>query len=148
VDAWAVWDPFFAVAEIDPANRVLAYEIDIGPSNRFFLARTAFAGSQPATVQRLIAAINRVADWAKASPDALAETMTQITGVPLAAEKVAANRDGYVAVPMSETIVGRQQAVADAFFKAGILPRAVTVRDIVWQSPIKSAAIGSGAAEP
>ena len=52
VDAWSVWDPFFAVAEIAPDNRVLAYELDIGPSNRFFLARTAFAETQPDTVEQ------------------------------------------------------------------------------------------------
>jgi aliphatic sulfonates family ABC transporter substrate-binding protein len=59
VDAWSVWDPFFAVGELDPANRVLVYEVDIGPSNRFFLARKEFAETQPATVLALIAAIRR-----------------------------------------------------------------------------------------
>ena len=61
--------------------------------------------------------------------------MTQVTGVPIEAEKVAANRDGYIALPMTEPIIARQQQVADAFFKAGVLPQAITVRDIVWKSP-------------
>jgi sulfonate transport system substrate-binding protein len=146
VDAWSVWDPFFAVAEKSPDNRVLAYELDIGPSNRFFLARTAFAEEQPATVQAVIAAINRVAAWAKTHPAELAQTMTQITGVPLDAEQLAATRDGYVAVPMSDAIITRQQGVADAFFKAGVLPRPINVRDIVWKPPVTAAA--AGAASP
>jgi ABC-type nitrate/sulfonate/bicarbonate transport system substrate-binding protein len=100
VDAWSVWDPFFAIGQLDPANRVLVYEIDIGPSNRFFLARKDFAESQAVTVQALIDTINKVAAWAKQNPNDLATTMTQVTGVPLEAEKLAANRDGYVALPM------------------------------------------------
>jgi hypothetical protein len=32
-----------------------------------------------------------------------------------------------------------QQQVADTFFKAGVLPRAINVRDIVWTPPAKTA---------
>jgi aliphatic sulfonates family ABC transporter substrate-binding protein len=135
VDAWSVWDPFFALGELDPANRVLTYEHQVTPSNRFFLARTEFANSDPASVEKLIAAIGRVSVWAKAHPEELAQTMTQITGVPLAAEKLACSRDSFTALPMSESIIATQQSVADTFYKAGVLPRPINVRDIVWTPP-------------
>ena len=134
VDAWSVWDPFFAVAELDPANRVLIYEREIAISNRFFIARRDFAESDPATVHKLIEAINGVSVWAGAHPEELAKTMTQITGVPIEAENVAVKRDGYNALPMSPKIVAEQQGIADAFFKAGVLPRAITVSDAVWSA--------------
>ena len=52
VDAWAIWDPFLAMAEADPGTRVLVQATAVAPSNSFFLARRAWGGRSARLVAR------------------------------------------------------------------------------------------------
>ncbi len=48
VDAWTIWDPYFAIAEMQPTTRVLALATDIAKPNTFFLAhKTVVAERAP-----------------------------------------------------------------------------------------------------
>jgi sulfonate transport system substrate-binding protein len=133
LDAWAIWDPFFAIAELEPTTRVLTTAEGVAPSNSFFLASRRFAEREPGTVLALLDAINAAAGWARANPEALAETLAGVTGVPLPAQRVAAPRGVYAVQPMDEAIIARQQAVADTFAALRVIPARVGVRAAVWQ---------------
>ena len=135
IDAWAIWDPFLAIAQQDPATRVLAQATEVAPSNSFFLARRAWAAASPEQVTALLDAINAAAAWAAASPDALAELMTQVTGVPLAAQRVAAPRGVYAVQAMGDTVIAQQQGIADTFARLRIIPARIDVRQAVWTPP-------------
>ena len=135
VDAWAIWDPFLAVAQQDPAARVLVREAEVAPSNNFFLARRAWAASAPEQVTALLDAINGASAWAAANPDALAELLAQVTGVPLAAQRVAAPRGTYAVQPMDDMIIAQQQGIADTFARLRIIPARIDVRQAVWVPP-------------
>lgn len=43
IDAWAVWDPFFAIAETRYQPRILARSSDVLDVNTYFLANRDFA---------------------------------------------------------------------------------------------------------
>ena len=135
IDAWAIWDPFLAIAQQDPATRVLAQATEVAPSNSFFLARRAWAASAPEQVAALLDAINGAAAWAAANPDALADLMTQLTGVPLAAQRVAAPRGVYAVQPMNDTVIAQQQGIADTFARLRIIPARIDVRQALWVPP-------------
>ena len=47
IDAWAVWDPFFAIAETRYQPRVLARSSEILKVNTYFLANNDFAKAHP-----------------------------------------------------------------------------------------------------
>ncbi len=133
LDAWVVWDPFFAIAELEPTTRVLTTAEGVAPSNSFFLASRAFTEREPGTVLALLDAINATADWARANPEALAQTLAGITGVPLPAQRVSAARGVYAVQPMSDAIIARQQSVADTFAALRVIPARVDVRAAVWR---------------
>lgn len=133
LDAWAIWDPLLAIAETDPATRVLARNRDIAPSNSFFLARRAWADSQPVPLRTVLDAVNGAAAWARANPDRLAELMASVTGVPLDAQRLAAPRGVYAVQPMDDTVIAQQQATADTFARLRIIPARVDVRRAVWR---------------
>ncbi len=135
VDAWAIWDPFFAVAQLEPTTRVLITDETAAPSNAFFLASRRFAQRQPQTVSAVLAAINAAADWARAHTEELSQVMATVTGVPLAAERLAAPRGVYAVQRMDEEVVARQQHLADLFAAARIIPGKIDVRAIVWTPP-------------
>ncbi len=139
LDAWTVWDPFFAMAELEPATRVLTTGVGVAPSNSFFLARRTFATEQPGTVLALLDAINAAAEWARDNTEALAAMMTEVTGVPLAAQRVAAPRGVYAVQPLDPAIVTQQQAIADRFAELRIIPTRIDVAKAVWRPERQSA---------
>lgn len=61
--------------------------------------------------------------------------MTEITGVPLAAQRVAAPRGVYAVQPMTDGILAQQQETADLFARLRIIPGRIDVRKIVWTPP-------------
>lgn len=133
LDAWAVWDPFFAIAEAEPTTRVLTTAEKVAPSNSFFLASRRFTEREPGTVLALLDAINATADWARANPEELAQTLAGITGVPLPAQRVSAARGAYAVQPVDEAIIARQQSVADTFAALRVIPARIDVRAAVWR---------------
>jgi len=135
VDAWAIWDPFLAIAEQDPATRVLAQATDVAPTNSFFLARRAWAETSPDQVNLVLAAINKAAAWAAAHPDSLADLMAKVTGVPIDAQRVAAPRGVYAVRPLDARIIAQQQDIADTFARLRIIPSRIDIRKAVWPAP-------------
>lgn len=135
LDAWCIWDPFFAAAEQDPAFRVLTTAEGIAPSNSFFLARRAFAVQNPALMAAVLDETTRVTGWIGAHRDELAQLLSAATGVPYAVERVAALRGNYETGPVTEAVIADQQAIADRFYRLGLLPRAIRVAAAVWRPP-------------
>ena len=46
IDAWAVWDPYFAIGEKRQNGRILINAVDVAKTNSFYLANRDFANSQ------------------------------------------------------------------------------------------------------
>lgn len=44
----------------------------------------------------------------------------------------AVNRSLFLVTPVTDKVVATQQATADRFFKLGLIPKPIQVRDIVW----------------
>jgi len=73
------------------------------------------------------------ANWAEAHRDDVAKSLSPVTGIPLETEIVAANRSSFAVGPITEDIVATEQGVADRFFKLGLIPKQVAVRDALWK---------------
>jgi sulfonate transport system substrate-binding protein len=132
IDAWAVWDPYFAIGESRGGGRILVNASEIGKTNSFYLANRDFAAAAPRTVSDIIGVLQGSAAWAEAHRDDVGRLMAEITGVDVEIQTVAARRSSFAIGKLTDDIVVTQQAVADRFFKLGLIPRAVTVREAVW----------------
>jgi NitT/TauT family transport system substrate-binding protein/sulfonate transport system substrate-binding protein len=134
VDAWTVWDPYFALFETRPGVRVLATATEVAEQNSFFMARRAYVEANPQIVTKVVAAFTDVADWARAHRSELAERIAETTGVPLDAIQRSFARAPFLVLPMNEELSANQQKIADRYRKIGVLPVDITVRDAVWQA--------------
>jgi aliphatic sulfonates family ABC transporter substrate-binding protein len=141
IDAWSIWDPFFAIAQQDAGTRVLTTAEGLAPSNSFFLASRGFATREPSAVLTLLDAINGAAAWARANPEPLAQVLSEVTGVPIAAQRVAAARGVYAVQPLDDVIIAQQQAIADTFAGLHIIPARIDVRAAVWRPTQQRAAL-------
>ena len=133
VDAWSIWDPFLAIAEVQYTPTVLVRAPEVITVNTYFLANGTFARSNGEVIALTLGALARAAAWADANRDQVAEALHAVTGVPIEAQKLAADRASFGIFELTPEIVAGQQATADRFFALGLLPKAVTVSDAVWK---------------
>jgi sulfonate transport system substrate-binding protein len=135
VDAWSIWDPFLAIAETRYTPTVLVRSPEVLDVNTYFLANRDFAKAYPEVVTDTTAALATAAEWADKNRDKVAAALHEVTGVPLDAQTLAANRAKFGIFPISEEIVANQQATADRFYKLGLIPNAIKITDAVWTPP-------------
>ncbi|MEH2473575.1 sulfonate transport system substrate-binding protein [Nitrobacteraceae bacterium AZCC 2161] len=133
IDAWAIWDPYFAIGETKQAGRILVNASEITKTNSFYIANRDFAKSHGAVLQQIIDVTATTAKWAEAHRDEVAKSLSAVTGIPLDIQTIAANRSSFAVGPVTDDIVATQQGVADRFYKLGLIPKPVVVRDAVWK---------------
>lgn len=136
VDAWAVWDPFYASTELAIAPRVLANGRGLSSNNSFYLASRGFATRHADAVAAVFEELTRanqlvqtdrkqaiklIADFASLDAGVVALFLKRRPSSPVAPLDLATQKD--------------QQRVADAFHQLGLIPKPVVVADIVWQPP-------------
>jgi sulfonate transport system substrate-binding protein len=143
VDAWSIWDPFYALAEKFPGVHVLTDAHGIAPSNNFFLASRTFAKNNPAVVRGVVEEAIDVVKWTSTHQNDVAQVLSDASGVDLDAEKVAAARDSFTIGYITPAVVKQQQAIADTFAKLGLLPHPIVVQSNVW---LPTANVAEGAA--
>lgn len=136
IDAWAIWDPYLAVAEEDPQVRVLTTAEGIADSWSYFLGNATFANTHPAIVLDTLDELKKVGTAAQANLADTAEALSAITGVSTPVTLKTLTRPGadlgQVHLLPAEA-EAYQQALADEFHSLGILPKPLKISDIVWR---------------
>jgi sulfonate transport system substrate-binding protein len=133
IEAWAIWDPYFAIGEKRQNGRILVNASDVAKTNSFYLANRDFANNNVQHTRDVIKGLAEAARWAEAHRAEVATALAAVTGVPLEVQIVAANRASFVIGAITDEIIDTQQAVADRFHKLGLIPRQIAIRNIVWR---------------
>jgi len=135
IEAWAIWDPYFAIGETKQNGRILINAREVTKTNSFYIANREFAQNHSAILQQIVDVTTATGQWAEQHRDEVARSLAAITGVPLDIQTVAADRANFVIGPLTDDIVTTQQGVADRFYKLGLIPKPIVIRDIVWRNP-------------
>lgn len=135
IDAWAIWDPYYAATELELKPRSLTAGANLSNNNSFYLASREFAARHPAVVNTLLAELSRADAWVQANRERAAQLIADDSGLSLATVHLfISRRPSAPTAPLTPAIVADQQRVADAFATLGLIPKPVRVADIVWQS--------------
>jgi sulfonate transport system substrate-binding protein len=135
IEAWAIWDPYFAIGETKQSGRILINAREVTKTNSFYIANRDFARNHGAILQQIVDVTSATAKWAEQHRDEVAKSLAAVTGIPLDIQTIAANRSSYAVGPVTDDIVATQQGVADRFHKLGLIPKPIVIRDIVWRNP-------------
>src|SRR6202040_364642 len=54
IDAWSIWDPYFAIGETRQNGRILVNASDIAKTNAFYIANRDFAKGHGAILQQIV----------------------------------------------------------------------------------------------
>jgi sulfonate transport system substrate-binding protein len=133
VDAWSIWDPYLALAELKENARVIAFDKDVHKPNAFYIAGSDFVEKYPSLVARLNAVFASEGLWADTHHGEVAKAQAEATGVDIEAIRRFVDRSNYRVVPVDDEVVKAQQAVADRYARLGLIPKPINVSDIVWK---------------
>ena len=127
VDAWVIWDPYMAAAQAALKTRVLADGTGLAGNRQFYLGNKHFTDTT--VIAALRAAIADMDKQAVADPKKAAAALAPGVGLPEPVIAVAVERQTWAVQPVDQKVAAEQQKLADAFFKLGLIPKAINIAD-------------------
>jgi sulfonate transport system substrate-binding protein len=131
VDAWAIWDPFLAAAEVAIEARALVTGTGLVANHQFYLAEQKFTDANPQIVDAVLKGLYEIGEEVRANPEEAAKKLSPNVGIPAPVLAKAIRRQSFGLKPLTPEVVAAQQAIADTFFELGLLPKPITVADVV-----------------
>ncbi len=128
VDAWTIWDPYYALEEGESSARTIATNGSVGFPNRgFYLADRRFATENADALAVITAALREAETRVDEHTDAIVATLATETGLAPEVLRVVEERRVHGLEPVTTEIVAGQQQLADLFFWLGFIPTEVDV---------------------
>ncbi|KHJ62039.1 sulfonate ABC transporter substrate-binding protein [Burkholderia glumae] len=143
VDAWVVWDPYYAAAQSALKVRTLSDYTGLTAPYNFYEATREFAGAHADIVAAVLRQLRETGRWVNAHPADTAAIIAPKVGLDTALVEAWFKRVPFGAVPVDDRIVASQQAVADAFYGVKLIPARIDVAAAVWRDPAVQAALAS-----
>ncbi|MFN6563632.1 MAG: sulfonate ABC transporter substrate-binding protein [Nostoc sp. ChiSLP01] len=129
VDAWVIWDPFYAAAQEATKARVLIDGTGINKQGGYYLTTRKFATENPQVVKAVLEEIQQLEEWAKQNREEVAQTLSSVLGIDIETMRKATNRRTFGIVPINDELINLQQQVADTYYQLKLIPKKVNVRD-------------------
>jgi sulfonate transport system substrate-binding protein len=133
VDAWAIWEPFLAAAQMQTGARILADGNGVVSNHQFFLASRPYASKRSDVVAIVLEEVAAVDEWAKTNPKEAAAALSPQIGLDQPTLELALSRGGYGVVPVNDAVLAEQQRIADSFYELKLIPKHINVRDATLQ---------------
>ena len=127
VDAWVIWDPYFAAGQAGLKTRVLADGTGLVANRQYYFGRRGFtdASVYAAIKQAIVETDTRAAaDRAK-----VAGTLAPSVNLPEAVIANAVNRQSWAYQAIDPGIAHDQQVIADTFHALGLIPKPIRIGD-------------------
>jgi sulfonate transport system substrate-binding protein len=132
VDAWSIWDPFFAAAEKATAARVLRDGRGLVENSGYYVGLRGFASQHPEVVATALAEIKATAARINADVPGLAAELAPVLGIDRDSLAVTLRRGPFGVRPVGDDLLASQQRVADTFHALKLIPRPIRVADARW----------------
>ncbi|AYP25642.1 sulfonate ABC transporter substrate-binding protein [Pantoea agglomerans] len=132
VDAWVIWDPYYAEVETNAHARLIKNAEGLVPHYTFYLASRKFAETWPQIASQVVDELGSLSTWANQHQEEAAKIMSTSTGLPQPIWQRALARMPFGAERMTPEVFTQQQALADKFTQIGLLPVKVDIRSATW----------------
>lgn len=134
VDAWTIWDPYYAAAELQASTRVLATSRGLTNNNSFYLASRSFADANRELIGLLFDELDRTDAFLHEHRKEAVALYAAFAGLePAVVEAAFARRPREDMAALTNASIADQQRVADTFYRLWLIPKAINVAEIVWQ---------------
>ena len=104
-------------------------------NHQFYLATRTYAQRHPQVLDKLVDEIRQVGDWSRANPQQVTEQVAPLLGLPADITLTAVKRQGYGAQLITPAVVEAQQKIADTFTQLKLIPKPLSIKDVIWTPP-------------
>jgi sulfonate transport system substrate-binding protein len=134
VDAWAIWDPFYAATELAIKPRVITNGKGLSGNNSFYLASKPFAIQHADALLALFEELTKADRFVQEKRPQAIKLIAEFSGLDAGVVNLFIQRRPKSPVDLlSSDIIKDQQRVADAFANLSLIPKPIQVADIVWK---------------
>lgn len=129
IPVWVAGDPYYALAEKQGKIRVLRTAQGIATPGSYYIGDRKFAVENPGILRIVIEEIDKIQRRAEANPKETIQTLVKFQKLPEDVAKRVVSRRVFGLRGINENLIREQQEVADYFFKLGLLPRRINIRE-------------------
>lgn len=121
VDAWAIWDPYTAIVDLENHPKTLITAEGVSNGYGFGIAGDqALADPKRNTaIRELVIRLARASAWAKSHPGQWAADYSREIGIDPRAGRTAQDRSVRPAIELSDAVIDDEQQLSDVFADAG-----------------------------
>ncbi|CAH0228802.1 ABC transporter substrate-binding protein [Rhodococcoides fascians] len=133
VDAWAIWDPFTAIAQVQNGSKTLTTAEGVANGYGFGIASQQ-ALDDPAkntALRDFVVRLAKASAWADAHPAEWASAYSTAVGIDPAAGELAQGRSQRPAIALDDNVIESEQTLFDVFVESGSIPGGNTFADFV-----------------
>ena len=142
VDAWAIWDPYWAAIEQSAQPRVLATGKDLVNNLSYYLSSRPFAEKYPKVIHLLFEELTRSDTFVQTNRKQAVAAIAASTGLDHATiAAYLARRPRSPVVYLTQGMLEDQQRVADNFYQQKLIPKQINVKDAAWFPPASGTAV-------
>ncbi|WP_133645621.1 sulfonate ABC transporter substrate-binding protein [Paraburkholderia flava] len=134
VDAWVIWDPYYAAAQRQANARVLVDGEGLVRNTQYYIASRKFAAAQPQLVHAVLDEVTKIDAWARDNIPAVATQLSPLVGLDTATLEIALKRQSYGVQHIDDATFAYQQQIADTFTNLKLIPRKLDVASARWQA--------------
>lgn len=134
IDAWAIWDPYYASAQVEDKAKVLASSKGLSPNYTFYLASGDLVKNHPQALKGIIKQVNVADKWVQSNKAATATIFAQSTGLKLNVSQTFIQRrpNPSSAALLTQKVIADQQELANRFSELKIIPKSIHIQQAVW----------------
>ncbi|MCY1141053.1 aliphatic sulfonate ABC transporter substrate-binding protein [Actinoplanes sp. Pm04-4] len=130
VDAWIIWDPYFALAE-QPGVQILADATGVANNREYLLVGKDAAGLKTEQIKSFLRTYEKTTAWGIGHPDERAQVLAPELKIDEATTKRALARAAQPVDQLDASIGDELQAIADGFAGLELIPGKVDVKSLV-----------------
>lgn len=131
VDAWVIWDPFFAAAELKIGAKNLRDGVNIVNNYQFYLVEESYIKNKE-VIDIVFDEIKKVDEYLTKEPLKTAKTLSAINGLDVEALELAHKRAVFTTQYLTPKVIKDQQEIADTFYDLKLIPKKLDIKSVVW----------------
>jgi len=123
IDAWIIWDPFYAAAQKTLDAQLLADASGIVKNRGYYFTSRDFATRNTDVLKIAIQEVNAIDNWVSGNKPAAAAELSAVLGLDKSITERYVGRAAYGTALVTRDILAEQQAIADTFFELKLIPK-------------------------
>lgn len=140
VDAWVIWDPYWAAIEKALTPRVLATSMGLVSNHTFYLATRAFVDKHPAAIHALFEELTKSDNFVRSNHAEAVRIIAESAGLEQGIiDTYLRRRPRSPVAYLTTAMLDEQQFIADTFYRQNLIPKQLRVKDVFWQPAARPA---------